>query len=450
MIRRSRRSLVPAACLVAVLASSCSKNNTPPPTTTPSCSFSVVQPTTTFGPEGGTSSAAVTAGSGCAWTATSSASFVTITQGASGSGNGTVTFSVAVNTGAERTGALTIAGTAVTITERAAAPSPPPPPPTLSAPSAKSPIGGQAIEPGRPTLVVNNSTVTGNAGAVTYRFEVSDLSSFPPDPVRTFTQDGVAQGTGGTTSWTLTRDLGANVLWYWHARATNGTVTSAFSDVETFSTGSPCSFVLSATSVTVNGAGGTVSLTVTTGSACAWSAVSNDSFITINTGASGTGSGGVTFTVAGSAGTARTGTLTVAGQTVTVTQGAGGGLVAAFQLLDPASQPGGTTECRIRSATGAPITCTLQSTSFPTGTNFIVSQAWSVQYTYETVKTLAGTASSLSFTDVCGKLTSTDDGVAQPLQVTLTVTDNLGATATATSGTGSQPELRIRLYTCGS
>jgi hypothetical protein len=447
MIVIRRRSLVPAACLVAaVLAVSCSKNNNNTPPTTPTCSFSIVQPPTTFGPEGGTGTATITAGSGCAWGATSSASFVTITQGASGSGNGSVAFSVAVNTGAERTATLTIAGTAIFITQRAAAPSPPP---TLSAPSAKSPTGGQMVDPGRPTLVVNNATATGNVGTVTYRFEVSDLSSFPPDPVRTFTQDGVAQGAGGTTSWVLTRDLGPSVLWYWRARATNGTLTSAFSGVETFSTGAPCSFTLSATSVTVNGGGGTASITVTTGSTCAWTAVSNDSFITINSGASGTGTGTVTFTVAGSAGAARTGTLTIAGQTVTVSQGAGGGLVAAFQLLDPAAQPGATTECRIRSATGMPTTCTVRSTSFAAGTNFIVSYAWSVQYTYDTMKTFAGTNSSLSFTDVCGKLTSTDDGVAQPLQVTLSVTDNLGATATATSGTGSQPALRIRLYTCG-
>src|SRR5439155_15388302 len=102
----------------------------------------------------------------------------------------------------------------------------------LTAPSAKSPVGGQAVDPGRPTLVVNNASSTGAIGTVTYRFEISDQPTFPSDPVRTFTQDGVAQGSG-TTSWVVNHDLGASVLWYWHARATNGTVTGAYSDVET-------------------------------------------------------------------------------------------------------------------------------------------------------------------------------------------------------------------------
>jgi len=38
--------------------------------------------------------------------------------------------------------------------------------------------------------------------------------------------------------------------------------------------------------------------------------------------------------------------------------------------------------------------------------------------------------------------------VAQPLSISLTVTDNQGNTATAVSGTGSQPPLFIRLFTC--
>jgi hypothetical protein len=128
-------------------------------------------------------------------------------------------------------------------------------------------------------------------------------------------------------------------------------------------------------------------------------------------------------------------------------------ILASFQLFDPGTQASPTTECRIRSgATPAqPSTCTLRSTSFTLGANTIVSYAWTVMYTYDTVKTIQQTSSSpsLSFSDLCGLPGSTDDGVAQPLSVTLTATDNLGATATATAGVGSQPPLQIRLFTCG-
>ncbi len=240
MIDRLRWSLVASVALAAALfAVACSNdsNSTPAPTS-PTCSYSVTQPTTTFGPEGGTGSAAVTTASTCTWTAASSGSFVTVSSGASGTGNGTVQFTVAANTGGDRVATLTIAGTAISITQRAASSGPAP---TLSAPSAKSPIGGQNITPGRPTLVINNAVSTGNIGTVTYRFEVSDQPTFPAEPIRTFIADGVAQG-AGTTSWVVNHDLGPDVLWYWRARATNGTVTSEYSTVETFSTASACIF----------------------------------------------------------------------------------------------------------------------------------------------------------------------------------------------------------------
>lgn len=58
-------------------------------------------------------------------------------------------------------------------------------------------------------------------------------------------------------------------------------------------------------------------------SACNWTAVSNDPWISITAGASGTGNGLVGFSVAANIGAARTGTITVAGQTFTVNQDAG-------------------------------------------------------------------------------------------------------------------------------
>src|SRR5207247_325854 len=81
--------------------------------------------------------------------------------------------------------------------------------------------------------------------------------------------------------------------------------------------------------------GGTGSTTVTAPTGCAWTAVSNDAWITVTTGASGSGNGSVTFSVAANtAGTSRTGTLTVAGNTFTVTQAG----VPCTSTLAPASQ----------------------------------------------------------------------------------------------------------------
>ena len=52
------------------------------------------------------------------------------------------------------------------------------------------------------------------------------------------------------------------------------------------------------------------------------------------------------------------------------------------------------------------------------GTTSIVSQSWSVEYTYDVTRTITGT-------------------------------DSAGNTATATAGAGSQPALFLRLFNCG-
>lgn len=90
---------------------------------------------------------------------------------------------------------------------------------------------------------------------------------------------------------------------------------------------STCSYALGASSASL-GAGATVgAVSVTTTAACTWTAMSNASWITVTSGTSGSGTGTVAYSVAANTGaSSRTGTLTIAGQTFTVTQsGSGGG-----------------------------------------------------------------------------------------------------------------------------
>ena len=84
-----------------------------------------------------------------------------------------------------------------------------------------------------------------------------------------------------------------------------------------------CTYNISSTSLSVAGAGGTAFLSVTAGAGCAWTASSNSAFVTLTSAASQTGNGTVNVTVAENSGDARTGTLTVAGQTVTISQASG-------------------------------------------------------------------------------------------------------------------------------
>jgi hypothetical protein len=85
------------------------------------CVYSLSASGQAFGDAGGPGTVAVTAGDGCAWSAASNASWVTVGT-ASGGGSGAVSFLVAANGGASaRSATLTIAGRAFTVTQAAAA-----------------------------------------------------------------------------------------------------------------------------------------------------------------------------------------------------------------------------------------------------------------------------------------------------------------------------------------
>lgn len=88
------------------------------------CAYSASPTSQSVGSSGGSGSFSVTAPSGCAWTASTGASWITITSsgGGSGNGNGTVTFTAASNpTTSTRSGNLTIAGLTRTVNQAAAA-----------------------------------------------------------------------------------------------------------------------------------------------------------------------------------------------------------------------------------------------------------------------------------------------------------------------------------------
>jgi peptidase C25-like protein len=81
-------------------------------------------------------------------------------------------------------------------------------------------------------------------------------------------------------------------------------------------------YSLSSPSASFPGTGGTGSVSVITAATCPWTAVSNDGWISITSGASGTGNGAVNYSVGSNTGGGRTGAITVAGLTYTVNQAA--------------------------------------------------------------------------------------------------------------------------------
>ncbi len=82
-----------------------------------------------------------------------------------------------------------------------------------------------------------------------------------------------------------------------------------------------CEFSISPRQLAVNGSGGPAEIVVSSTSAdCAWTASSQSPWITVSGNAAGSGNGAVTLAIAAHSGADRTGTVLVAGQTVTVAQ----------------------------------------------------------------------------------------------------------------------------------
>ncbi|CAN5258183.1 hypothetical protein BH11PSE11_BH11PSE11_15800 [soil metagenome] len=97
---------------------------------------------------------------------------------------------------------------------------------------------------------------------------------------------------------------------------------------------STCTYALGASGVSFGMAATTGSVSVTVATGCGWTAVSNAGWITVTSGATGSGNGSVGFSVAANySGVARSGTITIGGLTYTVNQSASKGLTPTYYLL---------------------------------------------------------------------------------------------------------------------
>jgi serine protease AprX len=103
-----------------------------------------------------------------------------------------------------------------------------------------------------------------------------------------------------------------------------GTLTVAQRTFTVFQSGvapSSCDNTIAPVASSVAAAGGTGTVTISAGSECVWSAVSNTSWITITSASSGIGNGSATYSaVSNNTGATRKGTLTIAGRTFNLKQ----------------------------------------------------------------------------------------------------------------------------------
>ena len=133
---------------------------------------------------------------------------------------------------------------------------------------------------------------------------------------------------------------------------------------------------ISPTTAAFAGSGGSGSVEVTSPGGCpAWNAVSNDSWITVTGGERGTGNGTVGYTVAPNADVApRTGTLTVAGRTLTVEQGDGHPPTLAIDDVVVTEGPGAQASFTVSLSFASSLTVSVQystATGTATGGDFV-------------------------------------------------------------------------------
>jgi hypothetical protein len=154
----------------------------------------------------------------------------------------------------------------------------------------------------------------------------------------------------------------------------------------------PCTFQVAPTTFDdVLFTGSTLQVDVTTQAACAWTAASQPAWITISSGAAGTGSGRVQLTVAENTAGGRTGTVVIAGQNVTVKQQ---GRPPCSYTIDPTSystsSTGGNTAVTVTAMAG----CEWKVTGIPTWASATPTTNTGTGTTAITVATNQGAARS--------------------------------------------------------
>ena len=272
---------------------------------------------------------------GCPWTVTTSATWLTPLT-TSGSGAGNVAYDVSANTGAIREATLTVAGRTFIVSQDAA-PTAPPCSFSINPTSRDVPSTG-----GRLSVAVTSQqgcawSTTGGAEWVTLE---------------------TPSGSGnGTVDYTVAPNLTIS------ARQTTLTIAGRVHTVN--QAGLVCSFTLTPGAQSFSANGGDGAVTIGTLPVCPWTASTNAGWVTLTT-PNGTGPGSLSYRVSTNTTTvSRTATITVGGQTHTITQS--GAAPACSYELAPAS--------RTVAASGATATVTLTTTAGCTWTA-VSSEGW--------------------------------------------------------------------------
>ncbi len=290
-----------ATVMVAGQAHAVSQRGRPATT----CTYSLSPTRAEYSKDEADGHVSVRAPAGCAWTAVSDESWLTVTSGRSGSGDGTVSYSVARNTSAiDRSAKIAIADQVFALSQAGD---------TGICTFSVSPV---QFEPCMP------------AGSVSARVTTAAGCSWTANPDASWLKVSRTSGTGSadltitfSENYNAPRDGKVLVRWSAPTLGQNLLIDQA-----------GCHYGVSKTSISIGAAGGSGTFDVLQESepmicggplqdACVWSAKPSVSWITITSSMPRQGDNPVAFTVApNGTGAARTGTITVRDKVVTISQ----------------------------------------------------------------------------------------------------------------------------------
>jgi len=180
--------------------------------------------------------------------------------------------------------------------------------------------GSENSNPNRPPVVTDVTVFTSSNIPLAIPLSATDPDRNP------LTLRIVSQATHGTvglagsaaTYYPESGYVGGDTFTY---AAWDGQTNSNLGMIQVNVGSSGCSYTLDSTNATFEALGGTGTVSVKVAANCAWTAVSNTGWITINSGANGSGNGPVKYAVASNnSSSTRVGTLTIAGHTFNLTQ----------------------------------------------------------------------------------------------------------------------------------
>ena len=271
-----------------------------PPEPTPVCSFTISPGSGTIESGGGTGTVSVTAAAGCSWTATVSAAWIAITAGSTGSGPGMVTYSIGPNgSTTSRTGSVTVAGQTHSITQ-----------------------------PGRTAVACTYDLAPANAefskdgGSGTFTVTApAECTWTATGSASWLTITGGAQGSGtSTVSYAVTRST--------EIPDRTGTISVADRRFTVKQSGdvSACQYSVAPVVFTTCMPGGTLTAILATQDSCPWTATPSVQWLSVASGASGSGSANLSISYSDNYDAPREGIVMVrwptatAGQNVRVAQ----------------------------------------------------------------------------------------------------------------------------------